>query len=134
MILAGDIGGTKSNLALMEKEGDGLRVVFLHRYPSHEYTRFEDIIEDFLGRVRQFLSVSALGRIQAAGFGVAGPVLGRGVRITNLAWGIDAAVLALGILCCLTTWRPLAIPWRAWHPKTFALSMKVCGCRKAPRP
>ena len=93
MILAGDIGGTKSNLALMEKKGDRFRVVFLHRYPSHEYMRFEDIIEDFLGRGRDFLSASAPGTIQAAGFGVAGPVIGRGVRITNLAWGIDADAL-----------------------------------------
>jgi len=93
MILAGDIGGTKSNLALMEKKGDHLRIVFLHRYPNHEYTRFEDIIQDFLGRGRDFLSASPLGKVQAAGFGVAGPVIGRGVRITNLSWGIDADVL-----------------------------------------
>jgi glucokinase len=56
VILAGDIGGTKSNLALMEKKGDRFRVVFLHRYRSDQYTRFEDIIEDFLGRGRDFLS------------------------------------------------------------------------------
>ena len=90
MILAGDIGGTKSNLALMEKKGDGFRPVFIHRYPNHEYTRFEDIIDDFLGRGRDFLSASPPGRIVAAGFGIAGPVIGRGVRITNLSWGIDA--------------------------------------------
>lgn len=93
MILAGDIGGTKSNLALMEKKGDRYCIVFMHRYSSEEYTRFEDIIEDFLGRGRDFLSASARGSIQAAGFGVAGPVIGRGVRITNLSWGIDADAL-----------------------------------------
>jgi glucokinase len=90
MILAGDIGGTKANLALIEKKGNRFRIIFAHRYPSHEYTCFEDIIEDFLGRGRDFLSASTSGRIQAAGFGVAGPVIGRGVRITNLTWGIDA--------------------------------------------
>ena len=90
MILAGDIGGTKSNLALMEKKGDRFRVVFIYRYPSHEYTRFGDIIDDFLSRGRDFLSASPTGRIAAAGFGVAGPVIGRGVRITNLTWGLDA--------------------------------------------
>lgn len=93
MILAGDIGGTKSNLALMEKKGDRFRVVFLHRYPSDQYTRFEDITEDFLGRGRDFLSASPSETIQAAGFGVAGPVIGRGVRITNLSWGIEADAL-----------------------------------------
>jgi glucokinase len=90
MILAGDIGGTKSNLALMEKKGDRFRVVFTHRYPSHEYTRFQDIIDDFLGRGRDFLSAAPPGKIVAAGFGVAGPVIGRAVRITNLTWGLDA--------------------------------------------
>src|SRR6202040_1010351 len=34
------------------------------------------------------------GKIVAAGFGVAGPVIGRGVRITNLTWGLDADSLA----------------------------------------
>ena len=93
MILAGDIGGTKSNLALLDGKGDRFRVVFIHRYPSHEFTRFEDIIDDFLSRGRDFLSAAPTGRIQAAGFGVAGPVIGRGVRITNLSWGIDADAL-----------------------------------------
>jgi glucokinase len=93
MILAGDIGGTKSNLALLDGKGDRFRVVFNHRYPSHEFTRFEDIIDDFLSRGRDFLSAAPTGRIQAAGFGVAGPVIGRGVRITNLSWGIDADAL-----------------------------------------
>ena len=90
MILAGDIGGTKSNLALMEKQGARFRAVFIHRYASQEYTRFEDIIDDFLSRARGFVSASPAGSIAAAGFGVAGPVIGRGVRITNLRWGLDA--------------------------------------------
>jgi len=94
MILAGDIGGTKSNLALMEKQGDRFAIVFVHRYTSQEYSRFEDIIDDFLGRVRPLLSASSAGKIVAAGFGVAGPVMGRKVHITNLTWGLDADSLA----------------------------------------
>jgi glucokinase len=90
VILAGDIGGTKSNLALLEKTGDRLRVVFLHRYASDAYTRFEDMIEDFLGRGKDFLQGLPQRKIQAAGFGVAGPIIGRRVRITNLSWGIQA--------------------------------------------
>jgi glucokinase len=100
MILAGDIGGTKSNLALMEKKGDRFRVAFLYRYPSDKYTRFEDIIEDFLHRGRDYLAASPPGKIQAAGFGVAGPVMGRGVRITNLSWGIDADALERHLGTC----------------------------------
>lgn len=93
MILAGDVGGTKSNLALMEKNGDGFRLVFSHRYPSNDFTCFDDIIEDFLARGENFLSTSPPGKIVAAGFGVAGPVIGRGVRITNLSWAIDGDAL-----------------------------------------
>jgi glucokinase len=93
VILAGDIGGTKSNLALMEKNGDGFRLVFSHRYPSNDFTCFDDIIEDFLARGENFLSTSPPGKIVAAGFGVAGPVIGRGVRITNLSWAIDGDAL-----------------------------------------
>lgn len=93
MILAGDIGGTKSNLALMEKNGDGFRVLFIHRYPSSDFTCFDDIVEDFLARGKEFLSASPPGKITAAGFGVAGPIIGRGVRITNLSWAIDGDAL-----------------------------------------
>jgi glucokinase len=93
VILAGDIGGTKSNLALMEKNGDGFRLVFSHRYPSNDFTCFDNIIEDFLARGKNFLAASPPGKIVAAGFGVAGPVIGRGVRITNLSWAIDGDAL-----------------------------------------
>jgi glucokinase len=77
----------------MEKNGDGFRLVFSHRYPSNDFTCFDDIIEDFLARGKNFLSTSAPGKIVAAGFGVAGPVIGRGVRITNLSWAIDGDAL-----------------------------------------
>jgi glucokinase len=93
VILAGDIGGTKSNLALMEKNGEGLRLLFIHRYISNDFTCFGDIVDDFLARGKDFLSASPPGRIAAAGFGVAGPVIGRGVRITNLSWAIDGDAL-----------------------------------------
>jgi len=100
MILAGDIGGTKSNIALMDTKPDAgasqkgcLSIALLHRYANHEYTRFDDVIEDFLGRAEGYISGSPRGRIAAAGFGVAGPVMGRTVRITNLSWGLDADTL-----------------------------------------
>src|SRR5437879_13333386 len=50
MILAGDIGGTKCNLALFGEQGVVLRPVFQRRYSTRDYAhlQFEDLIEDFI--------------------------------------------------------------------------------------
>ncbi len=48
MILAGDIGGTKCNLALLrEAETGALEPVFQCRYATRDFSRFEDLVEDF---------------------------------------------------------------------------------------
>jgi glucokinase len=92
MILAGDVGGTKCNLALFEGTLHDLRPILQRRLESRSYRRFEDVVADFLaGAGRQIASGE---RIPAAGFGVAGPVVGRRVRVTNLPWEIDADSLA----------------------------------------
>ena len=95
MILAGDIGGTKCNIALLENEsaGQALRISFLRRYPSLQYAQFSDVIAQFLRDAAPVLQASAAQRVVAAGFGVAGPVVGRTVRVTNVDWSIDAAAL-----------------------------------------
>lgn len=97
MILAGDVGGTKCNLALFEVRLGALRRVAQRRFESKKYSRFEDIIREFL---RQVESGSEVGRpkITAAGFGVAGPVIDQAVRATNLPWLVEGASLerALG--------------------------------------
>lgn len=94
MILAGDIGGTKCTLALFEMRGVGTlrpRQVEMQRFPSREHAHLEDIVEEFTKGHR--------GKIRAAGFGVAGPVIGDHVRTTNLPWLVDGSSLArlLGI-------------------------------------
>ena len=94
MILGGDIGGTKCNLALFERQGAGLAAVFRRRYASKEVAQFEDIIADFLSDARDVLAQSSGGKVLAAGFGVAGAVIGRRVKATNLSWGLDADALA----------------------------------------
>jgi len=90
MILAGDIGGTKTNIAFFE---DGRRpaVVAQETFPSRAHAGLEEI-------VRQFISQHAL-RIRHAAFGVAGPVRNGRCEATNLPWVVDAATLAaeLGI-------------------------------------
>src|SRR5216684_1256859 len=89
MILAGDIGGTKTNLAFFEAASD-LPVV-AGTFPSREHGSLGEI-------VRQFVTQHNL-RVEHACFGIAGPVTkGRSVA-TNLPWIIEAKQLAneLGI-------------------------------------
>lgn len=89
MILAGDIGGTKCNLALFDRREGAFQVRFKEHFPTHEYSRFEDMIDAFLGAARQASAASAQEPILAAGFGVAGPVTGRCVQMTNVKWAVD---------------------------------------------
>src|SRR5260221_6611108 len=90
MILAGDIGGTKTNIAVFEGTTP-LQVVVQQTFVSHEHAGLDEI-------VRQFVSQHRL-RIQQAAFGVAGPVHNGRSQTTNLPWVVDAANLAseLGI-------------------------------------
>jgi len=90
MILAGDVGGTKSNLGLFEAErADSQRTlsrVAYKRYASRNYAGLEDVVRDFL---------SATGaKLSAACFGIAGPVVENRVRTGNLPWLVDGAALA----------------------------------------
>jgi glucokinase len=93
MILAGDVGGTKCNLALFEPQGDRLETVVVRRYPSSQFNQFEKIVAQFLVDARADLGREP-GNLEAAGFGVAGPVVENRVQATNLPWIIDAAALA----------------------------------------
>ncbi|HOG47984.1 MAG TPA: glucokinase [Anaerolineae bacterium] len=91
MILAGDIGGTKTSLSLASVAEDGsVRLAEVHSYPSQQYASLEAIVERF-GQ-----EVSAT--VDRACFGVAGPVLAGEATITNLPWRMSERSLteALG--------------------------------------
>jgi glucokinase len=91
MILAGDIGGTKTNLGLFDVQQGKLMRVADKRYPSREHKGLEEIVADF---------VSVTGaKVSAASFGIAGPVVDNRVRTGNLPWIVDGATMAkqLGI-------------------------------------
>lgn len=87
MILAGDIGGTKTNLALFDEETDGALYVREERtFSSHDYAGLEAVIVEFLqGRELP---------IEAAAFGVAGPVINGVCHTTQLPWIVSRASLA----------------------------------------
>lgn len=89
MIVAGDIGGTKTLLALCER--DVRAPVFERRYGSHDAPDFPSLLGRFLDDSRAALGARA--RPDRACFGIAGPVLGGHVKVTNLPWEVDARAL-----------------------------------------
>lgn len=88
MILAGDIGGTKTVVTLFERGAAGLESVRTEVYSSADYGDLVEILDRFLGDTGE-------GGLEAAGFGVAGPVIGGRAVTTNLPWsGVDGRELA----------------------------------------
>src|SRR5579884_404149 len=83
VILAGDIGGTNARLALFDRSGDDLHMRVQQDYHTKDYPSLEEVIRVFLQKNG--------GAVEAASFGVAGPVLNNKVTATNLAWAIDGA-------------------------------------------
>jgi len=94
MILAGDIGGTKCNLAVLEQSGAELRPVFQTRYATRDFSSFEQVLGTFLLAVRAHLEKTGSTAIDAAGFGIAGTVVGGRLHAINLPWQLDPASLA----------------------------------------
>lgn len=99
MDLAGDIGGTKVWLELSSPGPDtgpgrdpAPTVLFERRYESSKYACLADVLRTFLSEHAQAAGRS--GCIQRACFGVAGPVCGDRVKVTNLPWSIDARELS----------------------------------------
>lgn len=80
-ILAGDVGGTKTNLALFVREENALRRTELRSFPSGRYPDLETILSQFL---------AGKPDVSAAGIGVAGPVVAGVSRVTNLPWTVRA--------------------------------------------
>ena len=90
MILAGDIGGTKTNVALFDADGDALGTPLAQKsYPTSQYNSLEAILTEFVAEQRP--------RITAACFGVAGPVVAGRVETPNLAWVVSRSALAAAL-------------------------------------
>ncbi|HEX2720042.1 MAG TPA: glucokinase, partial [Candidatus Deferrimicrobium sp.] len=84
MILAGDVGGTKTSLALYRREARGLLRNRMATYRSREHASLDPILRDFL---------SGGAPVEHACIGVAGPVEDGRCRLTNLDWEVDVASL-----------------------------------------
>lgn len=86
MILAGDIGATRTRLAAFQTEGNRLECAVQKTYASQEHSGLREVLVEFI-RTQGI-------PVHSACFGVAGPVRGGQSKISNLPWTIDCRELA----------------------------------------
>ncbi|MDJ0675294.1 MAG: glucokinase [Calothrix sp. MO_167.B42] len=83
LLLAGDIGGTKTILQLVKVSPEqDLHRIAEERYHSGDFT-------DLVPMVQQFLAKTNTEIPQKACFGIAGPVVNNTAKLTNIAWSLD---------------------------------------------
>jgi glucokinase len=78
MLLAGDIGGTKTVLAVFSHDAGASAPLIEQTFPSGRYTSLAAVVHDFMAQHRYPIS--------HASFGVAGPVVDGRAEVTNLPW------------------------------------------------
>ena len=88
MLLAGDIGGTKTLLGLFEPGPERPQPVAIDEFVTLDYDGLESILETFLG-ARRIKPQS----LQATSLGVAGAITDQVAHLTNVPWRVDAAAL-----------------------------------------
>ena len=89
MLLAGDIGATKTRLALVSPDAGPRSFVTEQEFGSADFEGLQPIVEAFLA--------NAGGEPMTACFDVAGPVVAGRAHLTNLPWDVDAAELRRGL-------------------------------------
>lgn len=92
MIIAGDIGGTKTVLALYERTTEGLHQSAERAFASADYASLEAILDDFL---RDYRGV----RLDNACFGIPGALIEGRVHTTNLSWDVSEPALEAALKC-----------------------------------
>jgi glucokinase len=85
MLLAGDIGGTKTDLAVFSAEKGPRSPLAQARFHSANYPSLEAMAREFLAHAKV--------PVKQACFGVAGPVVGGRARLTNLPWLVEETAL-----------------------------------------
>ncbi|NEP80891.1 MAG: glucokinase [Okeania sp. SIO3B3] len=97
LLLAGDIGGTKTILQLVEakreesKAAVELQNLYENRYSSHDFPDLVPIVQKFLAEANEKLGEQF--QPEKACFAIAGPVVNNTVKLTNLPWMLDAKLL-----------------------------------------
>ena len=85
LILAGDVGGTKTQLGLFQHSAGSLELVREHRYATADFASLEAVCADFLG---------AGAAVNAVCMGVPGPVIDGNAHASNIAWLLSSASLS----------------------------------------
>jgi glucokinase len=114
-LFAGDVGGTNCRMAVFESQGESLEEIWSKTYSSRAHASLNDVVRSAAEEARASLggearamldgdSHAALGSgeharstssfVEAASFGIAGPVQGGISRATNLPWIVDSRDLA----------------------------------------
>ena len=86
MLVAGDIGGTKTDLAIFSSEAGPHAPIAEAKVHSADYPSLQAIVKEFLAKSQK--------PVDRACFAVAGPVIGGRVKTTNLPWLIEESSLA----------------------------------------
>ncbi len=86
MILAGDIGGTNARLALFATKDGALQQVTETVFPSRQHSGLDEIVAKFAAQEKP--------QLEAACFGIAGPVVNGRCQTSNLPWVVEADQLA----------------------------------------
>jgi glucokinase len=86
MLIAGDIGGTKTDLAIYSLESGPHTPLAQTEVHSADYPSLQAMVKEFLAQVKMSVDV--------ASFDVAGPVINGYVKTTNLPWTLDEETLA----------------------------------------
>jgi glucokinase len=94
MLIAGDIGGTKSHLVAYESVSNKLRVLARKRYATRDFSSFERLVEEFS---RHASGSNAKVKIDAAGFGVPGTVVDGRLHAAHVPWVLDSNSLAASL-------------------------------------
>ena len=91
MILAGDIGGTKTLVGLFESRDGRPSPVEARSFVTTDFPGLPHIIDAF------FAATAQRPDLTAAAFGVAGPIINQTAQMTNVEWYVDAVELARGL-------------------------------------
>lgn len=92
LLLAGDIGGTKTILRVVEAEADHAETArnsrFEKRYSSHEFPDLVPMVQAFLKQAQE--ETGQTFQPEKACFGIAGPVVNNTSKVTNIGWTLEA--------------------------------------------